>query len=307
MDQGEARELEPVEWLVYASHLHTLVQIEAVLSAGRFWAEDTQLVSPLMPARDGVVRFQVLVTDTRSDVYVQVAECVVRALSATACTINMNTLPIVEDIGPVGHTLSEVGYKELQDELSRRFRRVGVEYDDMRAPEFSGQRPRTGSPTAIAKPSERSMWVDPVFHERVFRKRDDLCFVIMPFRDELTQFFDHAVKPVVTGLGLECKLAKDFRGGHSDIIEEIWVALNEARFIIADLTGQNPNVYYELGMAETLGKRVIAIHKNVPSGEQLPFDVRVRRTVFYEDTMAGGAAFQAELREHIEAILQSQA
>ena len=153
------------------------------------------------------------------------------------------------------------------------------------------------------------MWVDPIFHERVFRKRDDLCFVIMPFRDELTQFFDHAVKPVVTSLGLDCKLARDFRGGHNDIIEEIWVTLNEARFIIADLTGQNPNVYYELGMAETLGKRVIAIHKKVPPGEQnqLPFDVRVRRTIFYEDTMAGGAAFQAELREHIEAILQSQA
>jgi hypothetical protein len=40
---------------------------------------------------------------------------------------------------------------------------------------------------------------------------------------------------------------------------------------------------------------------------RLPFEIGARRTVFYEDTVAGGAAFQQELREHIEAILQSQA
>jgi len=153
------------------------------------------------------------------------------------------------------------------------------------------------------------MWAAPIFYERVFRKRDDLCFVIMPFRDAQLQFVEHAVKPVVTSLGLECKLANEFRGGHNDIVEEIWVALNEARFLIVDLTGQNPNVYYELGIANTLGKQIIAIHKKGAPDEdaRLPFDVRTRRTVFYEDTMAGGAAFQKELREHIEAILQSQA
>ena len=124
----------------------------------------------------------------------------------------------------------------------------------------------------------------------------------------MLRFYEYAVKPVVTDFGLECRLASDIAGGHNDTVEEIWVALNEARFLIVDLTEQNPNVFFELGIANTLGKQLIAIHKKESMGDaRLPFDVRVRRTLFYEDTAAGSASFQDDLRKHIQAILRSRA
>jgi hypothetical protein len=302
MSYDDLRVPEPIEWLIYASVQHARTQIEAA-------AESVGVQiggSYIGPAPVTEFNLQVVYSSLASPT--QVAHCVIRGVSEQSCTVNMYPA-MVTDKGPNMAAMIVRDYATLAESVSQRFKRIGVEYDDMSAPDFSGPRPRLGASTAIAKPSERSMWAAPVFYERVFRKRDDLCFVIMPFRPELLQFVEHAVKPVVTDLGFECKLANEIRGGYNDIVEEIWVALNEARFLIVDLTGQNPNVYYELGIANTLGKQIIAIHKKVADEDEvrLPFDVRTRRTVFYEDTMAGGAAFQKELREHIEAILQSQA
>jgi len=153
------------------------------------------------------------------------------------------------------------------------------------------------------------MWVDPVFYSRGFTRRDDLCFVLMPFRDDLQGFYNSAVKPIVEELGLDCNLATDITAGHGDVMDEIWVKLNEARLVIADLTGQNANVFYELGIANTLGKHVVAICKRVPNGQdgKLPFDVSGRRTIFYEDSAVGAVAFKEELAKHIKTILESRA
>jgi hypothetical protein len=125
---------------------------------------------------------------------------------------------------------------------------------------------------------------------------------------KLHGFYEHGVKATVEELGLRCQRADDIFGGQTDVIEDIWIGMNEARTIIAELTDQNANVYYELGIASTLGKRVIAIHRKLSEGPAapLPFDIRHRRTIFYEDSAAGLAAFKATLRKHIESILHSR-
>jgi hypothetical protein len=193
--------------------------------------------------------------------------------------------------------------------LHSRLQTVGIDYDDALVPGFTGPHRQELGAVAIAKPSERSMWVDPVFFSREFRRRDDLCFVLMPFLPELQGFYEHVVKRTVEECGFTCERADNFAAGQTDIVDDIWVAINEARFLIVDLTGQNANVYYELGIANALGKRVIAIHKQPSDGTavSLPFDVRTRRATFYEDSASGIVAFTAELRRNIESILQSRA
>lgn len=62
------------------------------------------------------------------------------------------------------------------------------------------------------------------------------------------------------------------------IINDVWSSLNRARFIIADCSGRNANVFYELGIAHTLGKPVFLCAQ---SRADFPFDVAHIRSYVY--------------------------
>jgi nucleoside 2-deoxyribosyltransferase len=64
----------------------------------------------------------------------------------------------------------------------------------------------------------------------------------------------------------------------TDILEDIWQSLNAADFVIADITGRNPNVLYELGIAHTLAKPVLILSKEAAD---IPIDLATRRVILY--------------------------
>jgi nucleoside 2-deoxyribosyltransferase len=64
----------------------------------------------------------------------------------------------------------------------------------------------------------------------------------------------------------------------TDILEDIWQGLNAADFVIADITGRNPNVLYELGIAHTLAKPVLILSKEAAD---IPIDLATRRVILY--------------------------
>jgi hypothetical protein len=53
-------------------------------------------------------------------------------------------------------------------------------------------------------------------------------------------------------LGITSTRADDFFAANS-IISDVWNAITDAKVLVADCTGRNPNVFYELGIAHTLG------------------------------------------------------
>jgi nucleoside 2-deoxyribosyltransferase len=64
----------------------------------------------------------------------------------------------------------------------------------------------------------------------------------------------------------------------TDILEDIWQEINAADFVIADITGRNPNVLYELGIAHTLAKPVLILSKEATD---IPIDLATRRVILY--------------------------
>ena len=70
--------------------------------------------------------------------------------------------------------------------------------------------------------------------------------------------------------------------------------------MIADLSVQNPNVFYEVGIAHTLEKPVLLLSQSI---EDVPFDLRHRRVLPYEYSPIGCKRLIAKLREHILATL----
>ena len=73
---------------------------------------------------------------------------------------------------------------------------------------------------------------------------------------------------------------------------DIWSAIFLAYCIIADCTGRNPNVFYEMGIAHTIGKRIILITQDE---EDVPFDIRAIRFIKYEFTPRGMKQLERKL------------
>ncbi|MCF0125652.1 MAG: hypothetical protein HUJ68_07855, partial [Clostridia bacterium] len=102
----------------------------------------------------------------------------------------------------------------------------------------------------------------------------------MPFKDPLNDYYKKIIKPTVQKCSLNAIRADAISGGRL-IMDDIAESIVKADIIIADVTGQNPNVNYELGMAHALGKKVVIISQTT---SDLPFDYKGVRAVIYDRT-----------------------
>ena len=79
-------------------------------------------------------------------------------------------------------------------------------------------------------------------------------------------------------------------------MEDIWESICISRLIIADVTGRNANVFYELGIAHTLGKSCVVLTQNQ---QDVPFDITARRYIHYDP------AKKVALRTHLEKTIKN--
>ena len=145
------------------------------------------------------------------------------------------------------------------------------------------------------------MWVEPIWGKRDFHTDEEFCFVLMPFGVPWSDRIWKRVQAVIETSGLPCKRADDLYG--RDVMEDIWWAINASRFIVADITGRNSNVLYELGIAHTLGKDVVVLTQ---SAGDIPFDLKPLRHVIYEDNADGYEVLDAQLPKFVQAILAAR-
>lgn len=146
----------------------------------------------------------------------------------------------------------------------------------------------------------RMVRINPIFQGRDFLIKDTLVFVLSPFSEPFNTIYTDHVRPTVQSItGLNCIRADDIYDNRP-IIEDIWKAINEARVVISELTGKNPNVFYETGIAHTVGKEVILLTQSM---DDVPFDLRHLRCIVYDYTPRGVATMETNLRNTISNIL----
>ena len=104
-----------------------------------------------------------------------------------------------------------------------------------------------------------------------------LCFVAMPIREDLRNTFD-VIESVAVYCGLKCVRADRIAQSHQ-ITDDINRNIESARIVIADLSGNNPNVFYEVGLAHGRDKRVVLMVQNETV---VPFDLRGVRYLRYD-------------------------
>jgi hypothetical protein len=100
--------------------------------------------------------------------------------------------------------------------------------------------------------------------------------VMMPFDDRFTPVYRKILKACKDN-GLTCKRA-DTIWKDSKVMEDIFELIATSAIIVSDLTGRNANVFYETGIAHTLGKHVIPITQ---SKDDVPFDLQQHRYLSY--------------------------
>jgi len=122
----------------------------------------------------------------------------------------------------------------------------------------------------------------------------DLVFVLTPFHPDYRETFE-AIASICQDTGLKC-LRGDEENVAGDILHHILRLLARARVVVANVDGRNPNVFYELGIAHAMDKGTILISRSI---EQLPFDVKARRIVIYDDL----ADLQLKLRDEFIKVL----
>jgi Hsp70 protein len=140
-----------------------------------------------------------------------------------------------------------------------------------------------------------------IFGGGQFTLDPNLCFVLMPFEERLRPFYEDHIRPVLQGEGLSCVRADEILGTNL-ITWDIWERINRARFLIADLTGQNPNVFYELGIAHALGKDVLLLTQDMA---HVPFDLKALRYILYNFTPRGVKDFETTLKATILELMKS--
>jgi hypothetical protein len=145
----------------------------------------------------------------------------------------------------------------------------------------------------------RIVRLNPIFQGRDFMLNRSLVFVLSPFREPFNTIFVDHIKPTVEAIeGVTCLRADDIYD-NKPIIEDIWRSINEAHIIISELTDRNPNVFYETGIAHTVGKEVVLITQNM---DDVPFDLRHLRCIVYEYTPRGIQILETNLRNTINNI-----
>jgi hypothetical protein len=105
-----------------------------------------------------------------------------------------------------------------------------------------------------------------------------LCFVLMPFQARLAAAYSQVRQALKDQCGITCRRADEIQNP-GRITADIWHGIHRARFLVADLTERNPNVFYELGAAHALRKRVILL---IERGEEVPFDLVDVRYLRYD-------------------------
>jgi hypothetical protein len=136
---------------------------------------------------------------------------------------------------------------------------------------------------------------------------ENVCFVISPIGKDGTQeysnfkdVFEYIIKKAVRDSGYELRVVRaDDINRAGSFIKDILENLHNSFIVIADLTGQNPNVFYELGVRHCLAPRTILIAQSI---DDIPSDLREYRSIVYDTSAKGATQFQLRLSAYLEEI-----
>jgi len=125
-------------------------------------------------------------------------------------------------------------------------------------------------------------------------------FFICPLDDEeINDNYEYVIKPCVMKYGIEIQRADEITTTDT-ITSEIIEAINKSRFLIADLTFERPNCYYEVGYAHALGKPIVILAKEKTERH---FDISTYKWLYWKNYKDLKPKLEKEIKSIVEKIL----
>lgn len=127
-------------------------------------------------------------------------------------------------------------------------------------------------------------------------QHDPFAFVVMKFDDsDLDDAYELAIRPAIEAAGLK-SIRVDKISVDGTITDEIINSIQRCMVVVADLTGERPNCYYEVGFAHASGRPVVL---TIRKGEKIHFDLVTRQFLIWDTKRK----LKAELEDRIKRIL----
>jgi hypothetical protein len=146
-----------------------------------------------------------------------------------------------------------------------------------------------------------------IIHSKIMTDRDK-CFIIMPFSETSekhndvywTKHYEGFLKPLIEeNTSISASRVNELRG---DILLKIITELVTSQIVIADLTDENPNVFWELGIRQSFKHGTITIAEK---GTELPFDLSLKNTIFYDKDKFNDKQFKSKFLEAVQDCLDN--
>jgi len=119
----------------------------------------------------------------------------------------------------------------------------------------------------------------------------------MPFHSLFDAEYERVIRPAIEAVGLTCERGDEIYSP-SPIIQNVWGRIRRARVVVAELSGRNPNVMYEVGLAHAIGKPILLLTRNE---EDVPVDLRGLRYICYQEA---NPYWGADLRSDLTRVLR---
>ena len=162
------------------------------------------------------------------------------------------------------------GFTPNAQEALARHRVLGLTVDELRGKSPAGR-------------SKLGVRVDKLKAEAEHaRSKQRRIFVLMPFTDEMLDVFILGIRWAAEKVNAVAERADDLEH-NGEIIGEIRKAIAEYDAVVAETTGANPNVCYEVGYAHALQRPTVLICRD---GERLPFDLKGTNHLMYANILS---------------------
>lgn len=133
--------------------------------------------------------------------------------------------------------------------------------------------------------------------QKCFAEPLDQVFVVMKFGDRsLDSAYQGVIKPVAAEFGLKALRIDEVQDA-GQITDQVLQAIATSRYVLADLTGERPNCYYEAGFAHALGKPLIL---SIRTTDKIHFDLAGYRFMQWETE----ADLRVALRARFESLIK---
>lgn len=118
------------------------------------------------------------------------------------------------------------------------------------------------------------------------QSRSGTAFIIAPFREPFNEYYVRIIKPALADINYE-PIRSDEIFSPQAFVQTIWEEILAADLIVAEMTGANANVLYELGLAHAIGKRVVMISQRI---DDVPADLRHINCIVYDTSQVDWAS-----------------